>query len=152
MRSLACFALVLAAPLAFATGCSSAKPPDSAADYADSGPPVGWRDPSVGKETRSGAMVVTGAVLVSVAATMLPIGTIISASAGQDCTTDPTGAFTCQPDSGRITGIGILAAAAGGLAIGLPLIVLGAQKVPIEIPRRAAISVGPTGAALRYDF
>jgi hypothetical protein len=154
MRSLACFALVIAVPLAFSTGCAGAPTPAiSPADYAANGPPVGWRDPSVGKETRSGAMVVTGAVLISVAATMLPIGTVMASAGGQDCITDPSGnSFTCTADAGRISGLGVLAAAAGGLAVGLPLVVLGAQKVPIEIPRRAALTVGPTGAALRYDF
>lgn len=152
MRSLACFVLVVAAPLAFSTGCAKAKLAGSAADYEYAGPPVGWRDPSVGKETRSTAMVVTGAVLVSVAATMLPIGTVISSSAGQDCTSDVTGNTVCVPSTGRVTGIGVLAAAAGGLAVGIPLIVLGAQKVPVEIPRRAAVTLGPNGATLRCDF
>ena len=152
MRALACFVLVVAVPLAFSSGCAKAQPAASAADYEYSGPPVGWRDPSVGKETRSTAMVVTGAVLVSVAATMLPIGSVISSSAGQDCTSDPTGNTVCVPSTGRITGIGVLVAAAGGLAVGIPLMVVGAQKVPVEIPRRAAITVGPTGASLRYDF
>lgn len=152
MRSLAWFALGVAAPLAFSTGCAQ-PPPTSAADYEYSGPPVGWRDPSLGKETRSTAMVVTGIVLISVAATMLPVGSVIAASTGQDCVSDPTGVnLVCTPSTGNLTGIGVLAAAAGGLAIGIPLVVLGAQKVPVEIPRRAAITVGPTGAALRYDF
>jgi hypothetical protein len=143
---------VVAAPLAFSTGCSKPSPA-SAADYEYSGPPVGWRDPSLGKETRSTAMVVTGSVLISVAATMLPIGSVIAASAGQDCVSDATGVnVVCTPSTGNLSGIGVLAAAAGGLAVGIPLVVLGAQKVPVEIPRRAAITVGPTGAALRYDF
>ncbi len=97
-------------------------------------------------------MVVTGTVLISVAATMLPIGTVMSASAGQNCDSDVSGSLICTPSAGRISGLGVLLAGAGGLAIGLPLVVLGAQKVPIEIPRRAAVTVGPTGAALRYDF
>jgi hypothetical protein len=152
MRSLACFAIVIAFPLAFATGCTK-PPPTTAADYAYSGPPIGWRDPSVGKETRSGAMVVTGAVLISVSATMLPIGSLMASSGRQDCTSDPTGTtLVCTPSAGIRSGLGVLAAAAGGLAIGIPFVVLGAQKVPIEIPRRAAITVGPMGAALRYDF
>jgi hypothetical protein len=152
MRSLACFALVIAAPLAFATGCAK-PPPTSASDYAYNGPPIGWRDPSVGKENRSGAMVVTGAVLISVSATMLPIGSLMASSGRQDCITDPTGTTqTCSASAGIRSGLGVLAAAAGGLAIGIPLVVLGTQKVPIEIPRRAAITVGPGGAALRYDF
>ena len=152
MRSLACVVVLLAAPLAFTTGCAT-PPAASPVEYENNGPPIGWRDPSLGKETRSTAMVVTGTVLISVAATMLPIGTIISSAAGQDCTTDPTGSsLVCTPSAERITGLGVLAAAAGGLAVGIPLVVLGAEKVPVEIPRRAAISVGPTGAAIRYDF
>jgi hypothetical protein len=152
MRSLACFALVIAAPLAFTTGCSK-PPPTSASDYAYNGPPIGWRDPSIGKETRSGAMVVTGSVVISIAATMLPIGSIMASAGGQDCVTDPTGStLTCTPSAGIRSGLGVLVAAAGGLAIGIPLVVLGAQKVPIEIPRRAAVTLAPGGAALRYDF
>lgn len=152
MRSLACFALLIAAPLAFTTGCAK-PPPSTAADYAYNGPPIGWRDPSVGKETRSGAMVVTGAVVISVAATMLPIGSIMASAGGQDCTSDPTGSIlTCTPSAVNRSGLGVLVAAAGGLAIGIPLVVLGAQKVPIEIPRRAAVTLAPGGAALRYDF
>ncbi len=152
MRSLALFAL--AASLAFATGCAGS-PPAAASpdDYAQNGPPVGWRDPRVGKETRSGAMVVTGVVMTSIAGTMLPIGSVMAASSSQDCVTDPSGAsFTCTPAAARTTGLGVLVAAAGGLAIGIPLMVLGAQKVPVEIPRRASLTVGPTGAGLRYDF
>jgi hypothetical protein len=154
MRSSACLTLALAVPLAFTTGCSSPKPPAaSAADYADSVPPASWRDPSAGKETRSSAMVAVGTALISVSGTMLPIGTIVSAAAGQNCVADPSGSsFTCTPSGSRLTGLGILVAAAGGLAIGIPLVVLGAQKVPIEIPRRAALTIGPTGAALSYDF
>ncbi len=152
MRSLACFALLIAAPLAFSSGCAN-PPPTSPADYAYNGPPIGWRDPSVGKESRSGAMVVTGAIVISVAATMLPVGTVMASSSSQDCTFDPTGSTSvCVPSSGLRSGLGVLVAAAGGLAIGIPLVVLGAQKVPIEIPRRAAVTIGPTGAALRYDF
>jgi len=98
-------------------------------------------------------MVTTGAILLSVAATMLPIGTIVWTSAGQDCTSNFRGdASVCEPARSRLSGIGILAAAAGGLAVGIPLVVLGAQKVPIEIPRRAALSIGPASAALRFDF
>ena len=151
MRSLALFAL--AAPLAFATGCAGAPPAASPDDYAQSGPPVGWRDPRVGKETRSGAMVVTGVVMISVAGTMLPIGSVMSSSSSQDCVTDPTGtSFPCTPATSRKSGLGVLVAAAGSLAIGIPLVVLGAQKVPVEIPRRASLTVGPSGASLRYDF
>lgn len=157
MRSSAWFALALAAPFALAPRLAHADPPpDQALGYADpaaNGPPVGWRDPSVGKETRSTSMVVVGTILISVAATMLPIGTVMWSGAGQDCVSDATGqSFTCVPARERLSGIGVLCAAAGGLAVGLPLVVLGAQKVPIEIPRRASLIVGPTGASFRYDF
>ena len=98
-------------------------------------------------------MVATGIVLISVAATMLPIGTLMWANSGQDCVFDPQGlSSVCVPARSRISGIGVLAAAAGGFAIGIPLLVLGAQKVPIEIPRRAALMIGPTSAGLRFDF
>lgn len=154
MRSSALLALALVAPLAFATGC--AKPPiqaSSADDVQDNAPPRGWRDPAVGKETRSAGMVATGVVLISLGATMLPIGSFMSANAGESCTFDDFGGTqSCEPRGERLSGIGILAAASGALAVGIPLVVLGAQKVPIEIPRRSAITVGPTGASFRYDF
>lgn len=154
MRSSASLALALVAPLAFATGC--AKEPSqvsSPVDYEASRPPPGWRDPSVGKETRSAGMVAAGVVMISLGATMLPIGSMMSASARQDCSFDSFGnSLGCQPSPERLSGIGMLVAGAGGLAIGIPLVVLGAQKVPIEIPRRSAITVGPSGASFRHDF
>jgi hypothetical protein len=98
-------------------------------------------------------MVTTGIILTSVGATMLPIGSLMWAGAGQDCTSDPSFQSTvCEPSRSRFSGLGVLVAAAGGLAIGIPLMVLGAQKVPIEIPRRAALTVGPMSAGLRFDF
>jgi hypothetical protein len=151
MRSPALLALALVAPLACASGCAKPTPASSPADYEDNAPPRGWRDPAVGKETRSAGMVATGVVLISIGATMLPIGTTISAGAGRDCSFDGS-TQTCEPDPERLSGIGVLAAAAGALAVGIPLVVLGAQKVPIEIPRRSAFTVGPTGASFRYDF
>ena len=154
IRSSASLALALVAPLAFATGC--AKAPSSAnspADYQDNTPPRGWRDPAVGKEMRSSGMVVSGIALISVGATMMPIGSVVSASARQDCNFNNFGnSQSCVPSSGRLFGIGVLIAGAGGLVIGIPLLVLGAQKVPIEIPRRSALTIGPTGASFRYDF
>jgi hypothetical protein len=154
MRSSACLILALAAPLAFAAGCAEAqRPAGFPSAYAGSVTPASWRDPKVGKETRSSAMVATGTVLISVGATMLPIGTLMAESGAQDCVTDPTGnSFTCTPATSRLSGLGVLVAAAGALAVGIPLVVLGAQKVPIEIPRRAALTVGPAGASFRYDF
>jgi hypothetical protein len=153
MRSSAWFALGLAAPLAFTASRAHADPPpDLPAGYISS-PPLGYRDPAVGKETRSSAMVASGIVLISVATTMLPIGTIVWSASGQDCISSPMGtSFTCQPARERFSGLGILVAAAGGLAIGIPLLVLGAQKVPIEVPRRAALTIGPASAGLRVDF
>jgi hypothetical protein len=154
IRSSASLALALVAPLAFATGCAKApSPANSPADYQDNRPPRGWRDPAVGKEMRSSSMVASGIVLISLGATVMPIGSLVSASARQDCTFDSFGnSQSCKPSSERLSGLGVLVAGAGGLAIGIPLLVLGAQKVPIEIPRRSALTVGPTGASFRYDF
>ena len=98
-------------------------------------------------------MTTAGIVLVSVSVTMLPIGSILWAGAGQDCTSDPSfQSSVCEPARSRFSGLGVLLAAAGGLAVGIPLMVLGTQKVPIEIPRRAALTVGPMSAGLRFDF
>jgi hypothetical protein len=154
MRSPALLALALAAPLAFATGCS--KPPtqaNSANNFEYNAPPRGWRDPAIGKETRSSGMMASGIVLIAVGATMLPMGTAVSMNAGQSCEFDNFGnSRNCKPSSELFSGIGVLVAGAGALAVGIPLLVLGAQKVPIEIPRRSAFTVGPTGASFRYDF
>jgi len=154
MRSSALLALALVAPLAFATGCAKAlSPANSPADHQDNSPPRGWRDPAAGKEMRSSGMVASGIALIAVGATMMPIGSVMSAGARQDCDFDNFGnSQSCRPSSELRTGIGVLIAGAGGLAIGIPLLVLGAQKVPIEIPRRSALTVGPTGASFRYDF
>lgn len=98
-------------------------------------------------------MITTGIVLISVSVTMLPIGSVLWSGAGEDCTSDPSFQSTvCAPARSRFSGLGVLVAAAGGLALGIPLVVLGAQKVPIEIPRRAALTVGPLSAGLRFDF
>jgi hypothetical protein len=155
LRPSASLPLALVASLAFASGCASsagAPAPVSPADYEASRPPPGWRDPAVGKETRSSGMVAAGVVLISLGATALPIGTSLATDTSQDCNSDPTGNFTCVPSGARLGGLGVLAAGAGALAVGIPLLVLGAQKVPIEIPRRSALTVGPTGASFRYDF
>lgn len=146
-------ALALVTSLTFASGCATSAPaPMSPADYEASRPPRGWRDPAVGKETRSAGMVAAGVVLISLGVTALPIGTGMALDTSEDCNTDSRGNFTCVPSGGRISGLGVLAAGAGALAAGIPLLVLGAQKVPIEIPRRSAFTVGPTGASFRYDF
>ncbi len=97
-------------------------------------------------------MVAAGVVAISLGATALPIGTALATDGSQDCNSDARGNFTCVPSRARLSGIGVLAARAGGLAVGIPLLVLGAQKVPIEIPRRSALTVGPSGASFRYDF
>lgn len=154
MRSSASLALALVAPLAFASGCAAAPTQASSpADYEANAPPPGWRDPSIGKETRSSGMVAAGVVLISIGATMMPIGSVMSGNAGRSCNFDDFGQSQgCQQSSERISGLGVLLAGAGGLAVGIPLVVLGAQKVPIEIPRRSALTVGPTGASFRYDF
>jgi hypothetical protein len=154
MRSSASLALALVAPLAFASGCANASAPArSPAEPVDNRPPPGWRDPSIGKETRSPGMVGAGIGLIAVGATMLPIGSLMWGNAGQTCSTDRFGNnLTCEPSRARLSGLGVVVAGAGGLAVGIPLLVLGAQKVPIEIPRRSALVVGPTGASFRCDF
>jgi hypothetical protein len=145
-------ALALVASLPFASGCAGATPTASSpADQEPEPPPPGWRDPALGKEMRSASMVATGIVMISLGVTALPIGTLMATAGGQDCNSDETGNFVCKPAS-NVSGLGVLAAGAGGLAVGIPLLVLGAQKVPVEIPRRSAITVGPTGASFRYDF
>src|SRR5689334_21206379 len=120
MRSSASLALALAALLALGSGCATAPsaPADSPACYQDTTPPPGWRDPSVGKETRSGGMVATGVVLISLGATMLPFGSLISAGAGRDCDFDEVGnTRSCKTSSENLSGIGMLVAGAGGLAV-----------------------------------
>ena len=132
MRSLACFVLAVAAPLAFSTGCAKAKPAASATDYEYSGPPVGWRDPSVGKETRSTAMVVTGAVVWA---------TVESCPVTDDA--ERCGEWTHDASLGPL----LMVHGAGPLSIGLTYLISAALHSDVEVALHAGD--GATSVSVR---
>jgi hypothetical protein len=113
-------------------------------------------------KARSTPMIAGGTVLVSVAATMLIAGAALFA--GADNSSGPIvcgGQFgnfcmSAPADSGaKAGGVAMMVIGLAGMAAGIPLIAVGAQKVPdreeahVLLP---TVRIGAGSAALRWTF
>ncbi len=143
-------------------GLCQAKPPaataaeqDEAADQneapADASPP--------GTERRNTGLMVGGIVCAGVGGVAVLTGLMMLALAGTDGTQVCSG-NDCHPatqsdrDTMQTTGTVAAIVGAGLTVVGIPLIVIGAQKRSGQAPSGTHVAVlpGPTGAALRVRF
>jgi hypothetical protein len=141
-------------------GYYGAPPPGYA--YA---PPPGYMyapqqptQPLVQKERRSSGMMTGGIVVLSAGGLAMAIGGVMVAGASSHCTFNFDSPNFCTTDtSTQTTGYGILIGGIIGVAVGIPLLVYGAKKVPVKVdgaPEAATAKwVGaPGGAGWQWKF
>jgi hypothetical protein len=103
-------------------------------------------------------MIATGAVLISVAATAIVAGASLFAGAGQQLPFVCGNFGNCMqaaPDSGaRAGGVVLMVVGVAALGAGVPLLAIGAQKVPDrdEVALLPSVHLGVGSAALRWSF
>ena len=144
-----------------------APPPGYAPPPAYYYPPPGYYGgqplpPPVPKERYSTGMMVSGIVLAGAGAFALLIGgAIFSAADRGQVVCDEFGCRNESNDDQKTTGIALMIAGGAGIAIGVPLLIVGARKVPVEsapaqsepsAALRASLHVGPRSGALRLVF
>jgi hypothetical protein len=130
--------------------------------------------PPVPKERNSPGMMVTGIVLTGVGVIALLSGAIVYTSANTQQTYDSLGCASgyCSyddHDDEKTAGIAVMIAGGAAVAVGIPLLVIGARKVPVrggggapaEPERRerdededaeASLFVSPRATGLRMTF
>ena len=114
--------------------------------------------------------MVTGIVLTGVGALGLLVGAVVYSKADTDedlvalCDVDGEfssgcGASQDDIDGRKATGAGLMIAGGVGIAVGIPLLVVGARKVPVKqdtqqqkAPEASFLRVGPRGASVRFAF
>ncbi|MEP7119508.1 MAG: hypothetical protein ABJE95_01305 [Byssovorax sp.] len=109
----------------------------------------------VPKERRSVGMMVGGSVLIGVGGLVALIGSFATISASNSN-------FVCNGDvctssrGGGAVGVGMLVGGLVGVAIGIPLLVYGAKKVPVNpaaaAPTAAKFIGAPGGAGWQWKF
>lgn len=83
------------------------------------------------KERRSSGMMAGGIVMISVGGLGLIIGSALALSSGSSCSFDFSG--SCSRDTGAQTaGYGMMIGGIISVAVGIPLLVYGAKKVPVR--------------------
>jgi drug/metabolite transporter (DMT)-like permease len=93
--------------------------------YAPGPPP-----PVVLSERRSPGMMIAGIALAGLGGVGLAGGAILVLNS--DVVIDCSPGFACQNhDSQRATGYALMLVGAAGIAVGIPLIVIGAKRVPV---------------------
>jgi hypothetical protein len=101
-------------------------------------------------------MMVAGIVLTSVGALGLVVGGVLISQANNDATRTCV-AGPCDPtnDDKRKLGIGVAVVGLASLGVGIPLLVIGARKVPVEQQPTAwqpRLELGPTSGRLTWSF
>jgi hypothetical protein len=104
-------------------------------------------------ERRSSGMMTGGIVLISAGGLGIIIGSTVALSAGSSCTFDFTGSCT-RDTSAQTAGYGAMIGGIISLAVGIPLLVYGAKKVPArgDVPPRAAWVGAPAGQGWQWKF
>jgi hypothetical protein len=117
-------------------------------------------------ERRSTGMMVGGILLTAFGAIGLGAGGVVYASSqtvqfDTTCTSN-TNCFTTNRGGDKTAGIVLMVAGLAGIGVGIPLIVIGARKVPVDRSnpekarereeRDAKLVVGPASAALHVSF
>lgn len=109
------------------------------------GPPPGYGQPMipvVPKERRSPGMMKGGIVVTSLGGLSLIVGATVALAAGCGFTI-----FGCNPDrSAQTAGYGMMIGGIIGVAVGIPLLVYGAKKVPINASTEATAASKWVGA------
>ena len=132
-------------------------PPPPGYAYA---PPPGYmyaqQQPQVDmtpRERRSPGMMAGGIVLISVGGLGLIIGSALTLSAGSSCTFDFTGNCT-RDTSAQTAGYGMMIGGLIAAGVGIPLLVYGVKKVPVqgEVPPQAAWIGAPAGQGWQWKF
>jgi drug/metabolite transporter (DMT)-like permease len=128
----------------------------------------------VKKERRNTGMMIAGILLTSAGAVGLIVGAAVSANASDKidvyCPNGSGGSFRCssRDDEGQQTaGYGLMIGSAIALAGGIPLWIVGGQRVPVKEGDKTddkpaaepaktsavpAVLIGPAGGALRWTF
>jgi hypothetical protein len=102
-------------------------------------------------ERNSIGMMVGGIVLTAGGVVALSMGALVYIAATSiQCDCIGPGACDCSDEKGEVGGIALMAGGVLGLGVGIPLIVLGARKVPAE--PETAVLIGPGAAGLRCRF
>lgn len=112
-------------------------------------PPGAVAEPKM--KRRSGGMIAGGVVAASVGviAGTIGLGLLALCQEGSAGTTGARVEVGCKPAAGW----GLLVGGVVGIGAGIPLIVIGAKKVPAQPEQgRATLLVGPTGAAVRWTM
>ena len=143
-------------------GYYGAPPPGYA--YA---PPPGYMyapqqptEPLVQKQRRSSGMMAGGIVLLSAGGLAMAIGAVVALSVSSQCAFNFSIDSGCQTDtSTQTTGYGMMIGGLIGVAVGIPLLVYGAKKVPVkaEGAPEAAFATpkwigAPGGAGWQWKF
>lgn len=115
------------------------------------------QDPSAGKERRSTGMMVGGIALISVGGLVTLVGSfaVIGAGTSKTVTCDVNSCFSTETGGGAL-GAGLIIGGLVGIAAGIPMLVYGAKKVPIDpaaaAPAAAKWVGAPGGAGWQWKF
>lgn len=105
-------------------------------------------------ERRSTGMMVGGIVLLSAGGLAMVIGSSLALTSSTTCNFD---GFGCSSSGdSEAAGYGVLIGGAVALAVGIPLLIYGAKKVPAQ-PEATAVAApawvgAPGGAGWRWKF
>lgn len=106
--------------------------------------------PDVPMKRNSVGMMVGGIILTSAGAIMLTLGGVVYSSS-QNIVCDI--GSDCRDEQGERAGLILALAGLAGIGVGIPLIVVGARKVPATPePPSAALLLGPGGLSVRGKF
>jgi hypothetical protein len=101
----------------------------------------------------SPGLMIGGIVLTSAGAVVLSIGAVLAGAENQsDCVCDELGCDCGSSDEEQTTGIVLIVSGLVGVGVGIPMIVIGAKKVPDVSEPQAAVLLGPGSAKLRVQF
>jgi hypothetical protein len=126
--------------------------------------PWGWEPgayrPPPPTERNSAGMMATGIVFVSAGSIAVFAGLGVYQTKSSCIVVDlpPGGPFPdrCPGDSHHFVGSIVMIAGGIGAALGIPLLIVGARRVPVDAApatsRAPTLLVGPTSAALRFMF
>ena len=119
------------------------------------GPPPGYgpQPMAPAMERRSTGMMVGGIVLLSAGGLAMVIGSSLALTSTSSCTFQ---GFCSSNDGAQAAGYGVLIGGAVALAVGIPLLIYGAKKVPAQpdatAPTARAWIGAPGGAGWRWQF
>jgi hypothetical protein len=101
----------------------------------------------------SPGLMVGGIVLTAVGAVTLSIGAVLASASNQyDCACTELGCDCGVSDDNETTGIVLIVSGLVGVGVGIPMIVIGAKKVPAVSEPQASVLLGPGSAKLRVQF